>query len=98
MRMKAQCMNVGLHERPECVEDHAMTLEGPASLEIGRDYCDLEVTSTILGTGMTCVQVALVFHLQFGRPEDFVKPGLNQSDPVLAHGKTLRNGLTVTWR
>lgn len=89
-------MDVGLHECAESVEDHAMSFERPASLEFGRHYCYLKMTSTILGTGMTGMQMALVFHLQFRWPEDFAEPRFNQGNPVLAHGNTLRNGLTTT--
>lgn len=90
-------MNVGVHERPQGIEDHAMPFQRPASLEMGRHYRDFEVSSTIRGTCVPRMQMTLVFDLQFRRPENLVEPRFNKSDPVCVHGRTLRNGLTITW-
>lgn len=59
-------MNVCLHERAQGVENHAMSLKRPATLKGLRDYRDLEVSTTVLGTSVPCMQVTLIFDLQPG--------------------------------
>lgn len=95
---QAQRVDICLHQRAECFENHSVSLERPSAGKGFGFYVYLEMTQPVAGAGMTFVQVTLVLDNESGRGKGLGQPCFDQSDPVCVHGKTRRNGLTTVVR
>ena len=58
--MNAECVNIGFHERAKGIVNHAMACQRPCPGEGFGDDRHVEVTTSVLGTSMSGMQVALV--------------------------------------
>ena len=89
-------MNVGCHELSQCRVDHPVAVDPTtASKGIGNDD-HFEVSTAILGSLVTGMQVTLVFDKQLVGCESVGQNCLYHGGPLAGHGKTRLNGLTVT--
>ena len=57
-------MDVGLHQVPECLENHSLPLQGPGMLEPVRNNSHSEVTPAVSGAGVAPMPMALVNQFQ----------------------------------
>lgn len=64
MRRDGQCMDVGLHHRPQGTEDRLVSLQASLALEVGRNDGHPEMAPAVAGSGVALVKVTLVIDFQ----------------------------------
>ncbi len=96
LRVNAQGVNVGLHQRAERSIDHPMSLQCLRAGESPGNDSNTKVTTAISRAGVSGVFVTVVDDLERFRRKGVLEALTNQRNALGSHGRTCRMGFIST--
>ena len=94
--MNAQRVNVGFDICAERFVNHSMSGDTAATIESIRHDPDVKVPLAFFRSGMSRMQMTLVFDQEFDGRKRRPQQTVDFRNPFGSHGSTILNGFTVT--